>query len=109
MAWCEANDVSFLFGLQKNERLVAEIASELAQAETKSRRTGKPARSFKEFRWRTRHSWSCERRVVAKAECTGGEAHPRFVVTSVNGPRNLPTCGLPKFPTLAGGGDQPLG
>src|SRR5438270_573693 len=51
MAWCEANGVHFLFGLAQNERLNAMIAGELAQAEAKSRRTGKPARYFKEFRW----------------------------------------------------------
>jgi DDE family transposase len=83
MTWCEANDVQFLFGLQKNDRLIGEIESELAQAEAKSRRTGKPARLFKEFKWTTRRSWSCERRVVAKAEFTGDEANPRFVVTSL--------------------------
>jgi hypothetical protein len=83
MAWCEANGVHFVFGLQKNERLVGEIAGELAQAEAKSRRTGKPARYFKEFSWSTRRSWSRKRRVVAKAEFTGGEANPRFVVTSL--------------------------
>jgi Transposase DDE domain group 1 len=83
MAWCEANGVHFLFGLQQNTRLVAEITSELAQAQAKSRRTGKPARYFKEFRWTTRRSWSRERRVVAKAEFTGDEANPRFVVTSL--------------------------
>jgi hypothetical protein len=49
----------------------------------KSRRTGKPARYFKEFRYRTRRSWSRVRRVIAKAEVTGGEANPRFVVTSL--------------------------
>jgi hypothetical protein len=83
MAWCEANGVHFLFGLQQNERLNAEIASELARAEAKSRRTGKPARCFKEFMWTTRRSWSRERRVVGKAEFTTGEANPRFVVTSL--------------------------
>jgi hypothetical protein len=83
MAWCEANGVHFLFGLAQNERLVAMIARELAQAEAKSRRTGKPARTFKEFRWQTRRSWSRERRVIAKAEFTGDEANPRFVVTSL--------------------------
>ena len=49
----------------------------------KSRRTGKPARYFKEFKWRTRSSWSRERRVIANAEFTNGEANPRFVVTSL--------------------------
>jgi hypothetical protein len=83
MAWCEANGVHFLFGLAQNERLVAMIACELAQAEAKSRRTGKPARYFKEFRWQTRRSWSRQRRVIAKAEFTGDEANPRFVVTSL--------------------------
>jgi hypothetical protein len=83
MAWCEANGVHFLFGLAQNERLNAMIAGELAQAEAKSRRTGKPARYFKEFRWQTRRSWSRERRVIAKAEFTGDEANPRFVVTSL--------------------------
>jgi hypothetical protein len=83
MAWCEANGVDFLFGLAQNERLNAMIAGELAQAEAKSRRTGKPTRYFKEFRWQTRRSWSRERRVIAKAEFTGAQANPRFVVTSL--------------------------
>jgi hypothetical protein len=93
MAWCEANGVHFLFGLQQNPRLVAEIPSELARAAAKSRRTGKPARYFKEFKWTTRRSWSRQRRVVAKAEVTKGEANPRFVVSSLTraecGPRYL--------------------
>jgi len=83
MAWCEANGVHFLLGVAKTDRLVAEIAGELAQAEAKSRRTGKPARVFREFKWTTRTSWSRERRVVAKAEFSNGEANPRFVVTSL--------------------------
>jgi len=83
MAWCEENGVGFLFGLAQNKRLNAEIKDELAKAEAKSRRSGKPARYFKEFRWTTRDSWSCKRRVVAKAEWTKGEANPRFVVTSL--------------------------
>jgi hypothetical protein len=83
MAWCEASGVDFLLGLQKNDRLIAEIASEIVQAEAKSRRTGKPARYFKDFRWTTRRSWSRERRVVGKAEFTEDEANPRFIVTSL--------------------------
>jgi hypothetical protein len=83
MAWCEANGVDFLFGLAKNDRLIAEIKSELDRAAAKSRRTGKPERCFKDFKWTTRSSWSRRRRVVAKAEWTQGEANPRFVVTSL--------------------------
>ena len=83
MAWCEKNGVDFLLGLAKNRRLVGEIEGELAAAQEQSQRTGKSARRFKDFDWRTRNSWSRERRVVAKAEWTGGEANPRFVVTSL--------------------------
>jgi hypothetical protein len=85
MAWCEQNGVDFLFGLAKNERLIAEINSELELVAAKSQRTGRPARRFKTFMWTTRRSWSCSRRVVAKAEWTNGEANPRFVVTSLPG------------------------
>jgi hypothetical protein len=83
MAWCEANGVHFVLGLAKNDRLIAAIKDELAAAEKTSRRTGKPARRFKQFQWTTRKSWSRERRVVAKAEWTQGEANPRFIVTSL--------------------------
>src|SRR5207253_7377435 len=83
MAWCETNGVDYLFGLAKNSRLVEEIKTELAQAAEQSQKTGKPARRFKDFAWTTRDSWSRERRVVAKAEWTEGQANPRFVVTSL--------------------------
>ena len=83
MAWCEANGVDFLFGLAQNERLIAEIESELDLVAAKSRRTGRPERRFKTFMWMTRRTWSRKRRVVAKAEWTQGEANPRFVVTSL--------------------------
>ena len=83
MAWCESRGVDFLFGLARNSRLVGEIESELAEAAELSRRTGQPARRFRDFTWSTRDSWSRQRRVVAKAEWTQGEANPRFVVTSL--------------------------
>lgn len=83
MAWCETNRVDFVFGMARNPRLVAEIYVELALAEVEAMRTGKAARRFKDFRYRTLDSWSRKRRVVGKAECTGGEANPRFVVTSL--------------------------
>jgi hypothetical protein len=84
MAWCEANRVHFLFGLQQNSRLNAEIARELERAEAKSKRTGQAARFFKGFMWMTiRETWSRRRRVVGKAEFTKEGPNPRFVVTSL--------------------------
>jgi hypothetical protein len=83
MSWCEQNRVDYIFGLARNARLEAEIAPELAAAESESRRTGAPARVFKEFFWATLDSWSRRRRVVAKAEWTQGGPNPRFIVTSL--------------------------
>jgi hypothetical protein len=83
MGWCEANAVDYLFGLARNARLVGTIAAELAEAQQESEQIGKPARRFKDFTWSTRKSWSRERRVIAKAEWTKGEANPRFIVTSL--------------------------
>jgi hypothetical protein len=83
MSWCEANNVHFVLGLARNPRLVAEIAGELDEAEALHKSTGRAARVFKDFTWSTLDSWSAERRVVAKAEWTHGEANPRFIVTSL--------------------------
>jgi len=83
MAWCEANQVDYVLGLAKNERLRAEIAAELAHAAEQYQRTGQAARIFKEFTYQTRQSWSRARRVVAKAEHLEKGANPRFVVTSL--------------------------
>jgi hypothetical protein len=84
MGWCERNGVDFLFGLAKNARLTREISAELDAARRHSERAGKPARRFKDFTWSTLDSWSRSRRVIAKAEWTGGAANPRFVVTSLS-------------------------
>ena len=83
MAWCEANQVDYVLGLAKNDRLRAEIAAELAQAAAQHRQSGQAARIFKEFLYQTRESWSRARRVVAKAEHLEKGANPRFVVTSL--------------------------
>jgi hypothetical protein len=84
MSWCEAHDVDFVLGLAKNERLIDCIASELAQARAQYEHSGHAARVFKDFRYRTRESWSRSRRVIGKAEHLAKGANPRFVVTSLS-------------------------
>jgi hypothetical protein len=84
MAWCEAHGVDYLFGLARNQRLVDAIGQELAEAAAESLAQGRPARRFADFTWRTRDSWSSERRVVAKAEHLPQGSNPRFVVTSLS-------------------------
>ena len=88
MKWCEDNGVDFAFGLARNVKLERILGAELEQARQEYARTGKPARVFKEFLYRTKKSWSQARRVVAKAEYLAKGANPRFVVTSL-GPEGM--------------------
>ena len=92
MTWCEENNVKYVLGLAGNSRLHKRIARESRKAKLKSKRTGKPARVFTDFEYRTRDSWSAKRRVIGKAEWTQGEANPRFIVTNVD-----PAFGAAKF------------
>jgi hypothetical protein len=92
MAWCEENGVQYVLGLAGNERLAVQIAPEMKLAKRKAKRTGRPARVFADFSYRTRKSWSAERRVIGKAEFTNGGANPRFIVTNVHA-----AFGSPRF------------
>jgi hypothetical protein len=83
MAWCEQHAVDYVFGFARNQRLRRKIAKEMRQAKKEQQRTGKPARVFTEFFYRTRQTWSRRRRVVAKAEQIPGKENPRYVVTSL--------------------------
>jgi hypothetical protein len=83
MSWCEDNKVGYIFGLAKNQRLVKRIGKELHEAKVQFEQSGKAARVFGEFAYRTRKSWKQERRVIAKAEHLDKGANPRFVVTSL--------------------------
>jgi hypothetical protein len=83
MAWCEQNLVDYVFGLARNSRLQRKIAPQLQAAKQAQETTGKAARVFAEFSYRTRKSWSRSRRVVAKAEYLEKGGNPRFVVTSL--------------------------
>jgi hypothetical protein len=83
MSWCEKNGVWYVFGLAKNERLVKKLRKPMCEAKAQCNRTGKPARRFRDFRYRTRESWKHGRRVVGKAEYLAKGENPRFVVASL--------------------------
>lgn len=83
MAWCESNGIDYVFGLARNARLAALIEEAAERVRVHCEASGKAAREFCELSYRTRESWSCERRVVGKAEHLPGKANPRFIVTSL--------------------------
>ena len=83
MAWCEAHQVDYVFGLARNQRLRRIIGYQMHQARRIHHQSGKAARVFAQFSYRTHKSWSRTRRVVAKAEYLDKGENPRFVVTSL--------------------------
>lgn len=83
MSWCESNDLDYVFGLARNSRLQRALGSSMREAKQLAKRTGKAARVYRDFTYRTRKSWSRRRRVIGKAEHLGDKANPRFIVTSL--------------------------
>jgi len=84
MQWCEDSGVYYVVGFARNERLRQIIEPQMQEAARLQEQSGKPARVFTEFSYRTTTgSWSRARRVVAKAEQLEGKENPRFVVTNL--------------------------
>jgi Transposase DDE domain group 1 len=86
MAWCETNQVDYVFGMARNSLLEKIVAPALEQAGQPWQQTQQPARVFVEFEHETASgTWSQRRRVIAKAEHIDGKSNPRFVVSSLGG------------------------
>jgi len=85
MDWCEQQqEVKFVIGMARNERLRRIIAPQQAAAAAEYENTQQPARVFADFSHRTTTgSWTRARRVVAKAEHINGKQNPRYLVTSL--------------------------
>jgi hypothetical protein len=84
MAWCEAQQVDYVFGMARNSLLEKIVAEALEQARRQWEQKQQPARVFLEFEHETvSGTWSRRRRVVAKAEHIDDKSNPRFVVTSL--------------------------
>ena len=84
MSWCELNDVDYVLGLAKNERLKKEIVDQMQQAKEAYEHSSEASRVYKDFEYQTLESWSKARRVVGKAEYLPKGENPRFVVTSLS-------------------------
>jgi hypothetical protein len=84
MSWCEQHGVDYVLGVARNSRLQDALQMQMEQARREHLRTGRPARRFRDFRYRTVKTWSRARRVVGKAEYMNQGANPRFVVTSLS-------------------------
>src|SRR5215203_3502250 len=89
MAWCEGHkEIYYCLGLGKNSVLIEKLGLALARARAQHCLCGTATRSFDQFPYRTKTSWSRERRVIGKAEIAAQGDNPRFLVT------NLPEAGF---------------
>ena len=85
MAWCEANDVDYIFGLPGNavlDRLVDATADDVRVRHAE--REAPVVRRYTETRYSAK-SWKCERRVAARIEATTKGLDIRYVVTNMSG------------------------
>ena len=71
MSWCENNGVDFVFGLARNQRLRRIIGAEMHEAAEQGNETGKPARVFTEFPYKTNED---EEGRVGPRAARGGES-----------------------------------
>lgn len=72
-----------MLGLARNARLERILGGELHEAKLQFEATGQASRVFKDLFYKTRKTWSRERRVVGKAEHLAKGRNPRFIVTSL--------------------------
>ena len=86
LRWCERNSVEYVVGIAKNNRLNDRARPWLKKAKKRFEQTGEAARFFSEFRYAAR-PWPDKRRVIVKAEHLRKGSNPRFIVTSLKGPR----------------------
>jgi hypothetical protein len=84
LQWCDRNDVGYIVGIGRNNRLMqfsAELRDEAAKLFNK---TQEKQRLFGEFYYAA-ESWSRRRRVIVKAEHNSFGPNPRFIVTNLTG------------------------
>lgn len=84
MHWCERNNVKYILGIAKNNRLLAEIRASMAAAEIEYDASEEKQRLFSSFEYAA-ESWKHTRRIVAKAEHGDQGSNPRFIVTNLDG------------------------
>ena len=82
LRWFEENDVGYIIGIAKNDRLLDCSHALRRLAEERHTVSGRKQRLFGEFRYAA-GSWDRRRRIIAKVEHSARGSNPRFVVTNL--------------------------
>lgn len=87
--WCDRNNVKYIVGIAKNNNLIELLAPTMQKAKELLDETKQKQRLFTDFAYKAK-SWSCNRKIVGKAEVSNMGENPRFIVTNLAGdPENL--------------------
>ena len=84
LEWCDKNNVGYIVGIAKNNRLLKLSATLRTEASVLCEQTEKKQRLFREFQYAAK-SWKHRKRIIIKAEHTLFGANPRFIVTNLEG------------------------
>jgi hypothetical protein len=84
MNWCERNDVGYIIGLARNERLQQQVEYAQLMLAEQYEQTGAKQRWVSEFSYAAK-TWPHERRVITRLEWGSQGSNPRFVVTNLQG------------------------
>lgn len=88
--WCERNNVDYIIGMAKNNRLKTELAPIMHKAEKEYSATGEKAKLFTEFSYAAGSWHKRNRKVIGKAEFSSHGENPRFILTTLEGdPKDL--------------------
>ena len=82
--WCERNDVDYLIGLARNERLQQHVEYAQLMLAEQYEQTGLKQRWVSQFSYAAR-TWKHQRRVITRLEWGAQGSNPRFVVTNLEG------------------------
>lgn len=84
MNWCERNDVGYVIGLARNERLQQQVEFAQLMLAEQYAQTGLKQRWVSEFSYAAK-TWPHQRRVITRLEWGEQGSNPRFVVTNLHG------------------------
>jgi hypothetical protein len=82
--WCDRNEVKYVVGIARNERLLAEAAELMKGAQQRYEQTKQKQRLFSAFDYAA-GKWQRVRWVIAKAEHSEKGSNPRFILTNIVG------------------------
>ena len=81
LEWCDRNDVDYLVGFSKNNKLINEVKAPMAQVRDHYQQSGEKMSGVYRFEYQAR-SWKRPRWIVSRLEYGELGANPRFIISS---------------------------